>query len=266
MSLAAVAAFAQARWQVTPEAGINMTKYKGETPVVGFKAGAAVAYTFGEGRFALQSGLYYVRRGTGNRYSATLFGHWTNPQGERVDFGTTVSEAYMYPSSFYYGYGYGTGEYGGGWGYSSSYDFLPENLTIDRIHYNRSSSRMDYIQLPLLARLNGQMLEDVRFHLAFGPYLAWGVGGRTRYEEVNRTAGVDLPYHKRMAWNPFRREEVRVGYPRKRFDWGLSAEAGLDIRRVTLKMGYDLGMGEYLGGFSLSPKYHTVSLSAGYSF
>ena len=56
---------AQAQWKVTPEAGMNVTKYKGDAAKVGFKAGAAVSYTFGSGWFSLQSGLYYVRRGKG---------------------------------------------------------------------------------------------------------------------------------------------------------------------------------------------------------
>ena len=41
---------AQAQWKVTPEAGMNVTKYKGDAAKVGFKAGAAVSYTF---RFVL---------------------------------------------------------------------------------------------------------------------------------------------------------------------------------------------------------------------
>ena len=31
---------AQAQWKVTPEAGMNVTKYKGDVAKVGFKAGA----------------------------------------------------------------------------------------------------------------------------------------------------------------------------------------------------------------------------------
>lgn len=46
---------AQAQWKVTPEAGMNVTKYKGDAAKVGFKAGAAVSYTFGSGWFSLQS-------------------------------------------------------------------------------------------------------------------------------------------------------------------------------------------------------------------
>lgn len=40
---------AQAQWKVTPEAGMNVTKYKGDVAKVGFKAGVA--------------GLLYIRIG-----------------------------------------------------------------------------------------------------------------------------------------------------------------------------------------------------------
>ena len=40
---------AQAQWKVRPEAGMNVTKYNGDVAKVGFKAGAAVSYTFGSG-------------------------------------------------------------------------------------------------------------------------------------------------------------------------------------------------------------------------
>ena len=63
-----------AQWSVTPEAGMNVTKYKNSPAAVGFKAGAAVSYTFGSGLFSLQSGLYYVQRGTGKSFFGTAYG------------------------------------------------------------------------------------------------------------------------------------------------------------------------------------------------
>lgn len=63
-----------AQWSVTPEAGMNVTKYKDSPAAVGFKAGAAVSYTFGSGLFSLQSGLYYVQRGTGKSFYGAAYG------------------------------------------------------------------------------------------------------------------------------------------------------------------------------------------------
>ena len=72
---------AQAQWKVTPEAGMNVTKYKGDAAKVGFKAGAAVSYTFGSGWFSLQSGLYYVRRGKGLSSYSEIYGTSESPYG-----------------------------------------------------------------------------------------------------------------------------------------------------------------------------------------
>ena len=79
---------AQAQWKVTPEAGMNVTKYKGDAAKVGFKAGAAVSYTFGSGWFSLQSGLYYVRRGKGLSSYSEIYGTSESPYGGRE--GTSI--------------------------------------------------------------------------------------------------------------------------------------------------------------------------------
>ena len=73
---------AQSQWKVTPEAGMNVTKYKGDAAKVGFKAGAAVSYTFGSGWFSLQSGLYYVRRGKGLSSYSEIYGTSESPYGD----------------------------------------------------------------------------------------------------------------------------------------------------------------------------------------
>ena len=85
---------AQAQWKVTPEAGMNVTKYKGDVAKVGFKAGAAVSYTFGSGWFSLQSGLYYVRRGKGLSSYSEIYGTSESPYGGRE--GTSI---FLYPVS-----------------------------------------------------------------------------------------------------------------------------------------------------------------------
>ncbi len=72
-----------AQWSVTPEAGMNVTKYKDSPAAVGFKAGAAVSYTFGSGLFSLQSGLYYVQRGTGKGFYGAAYGKNHGQRWER---------------------------------------------------------------------------------------------------------------------------------------------------------------------------------------
>ena len=74
-----------AQWSVTPEAGMNVTKYKNASAAIGFKAGAAVSYTFGSGLFSLQSGLYYVQRGTGKSFFGGAYGKVMDKEGNMVD-------------------------------------------------------------------------------------------------------------------------------------------------------------------------------------
>ena len=82
-----------AQWSVTPEAGMNVTKYK-DSP-------AAVSYTFGSGLFSLQSGLYYVQRGTGKSFYGAAYGKTMDKDGKEVDYFLNFAPGYL--ASFGYG-------------------------------------------------------------------------------------------------------------------------------------------------------------------
>ncbi len=70
-----------AQWKVTPEAGMNVTKYKGDVAKVGFKAGAAVSYTFGSGWFSVQSGFVLCATGEGLSSYSEIYGTSESPYG-----------------------------------------------------------------------------------------------------------------------------------------------------------------------------------------
>ena len=156
---------AQAQWKVTPEAGMNVTKYKGDVAKVGFKAGAAVSYTFGSGWFSLQSGLYYVRRGKGLSSYSEIYGTSESPYGGRE--GTSI---FLYPVSSDYlnlwGYGYGNG-YGFTGFYYDTYGI--KDFDVEGIRHRSQKEHREYIQLPILARFDWKVSKDVRLHLEVGP-------------------------------------------------------------------------------------------------
>ena len=151
---------AQAQWKVTPEAGMNVTKYKGDAAKVGFKAGAAVSYTFGSGWFSLQSGLYYVRRGKGLSSYSEIYGTSESPYGGRE--GTSI---FLYPVSSDYlnlwGYGYGNG-YGFTGFYYDTYGI--KDFDVEGIRHRSQKEHREYIQLPILARFDWQGRKGVRVH------------------------------------------------------------------------------------------------------
>lgn len=251
-----------AQWSVTPEAGMNVTKYKGNSPAqIGFKAGAAVSYTFGSGLFSLQSGLYYVQRGTGKSFYGTAYGKGVDQDGKEQD-----RYIYFSPSGLWYGGADGLGGYyGGGYtsdGYycNSSGSFFPKDMRVDGITLTEGSTRRDYLQLPVLARFNWKLGEDVRLHVAAGPYLAYGISGKRKFKSMDLS---EKGYSSNSdSWNPFGENSSF-----KRFDWGLTFNAGVEVKRFALNVAYDMGLGkEYKYIDDISIKYHTVSFTVGYRF
>ncbi len=238
-----------AQWSVTPEAGMNVTKYKGNSPAqIGFKAGAAVSYTFGSGLFSLQSGLYYVQRGQGKTYSGTAYGKSMGEDGK-------LEDCYLFFSPGYLGFGgYGN------WGYfGSSGNIFPLDMQVEGITFSEGSSRRDYLQLPVMARFNWKLGEDVRLHVAAGPYLAYGISGKNKYktmiiseDEYSTTYG---------SWRPFGKSSSL-----KRFDWGFTFNAGVEVKRFTLNVAYDMGLGKEYKYDGVDLKYHTASFTVGYRF
>lgn len=259
MTMLACVTNISAQWSVTPEAGMNVTKYKGNDPAkIGFKAGAAVSYTFGSGLFSLQSGLYYVQRGTGKSYSGTAYGKGIDNDGKEQD-----RYVYFHPGGMGYG---GTGDLGYYGGYISN-DFqygsgngdFPLDMRVEGISLSEGSVRRDYLQLPILGRFNWAIGKDVKFHLAAGPYLAYGISGKRKY--TTRDISNKGYLTNSDSWNPFGENSSL-----KRFDWGLTFNAGVEVKRFTLNASYDMGLGKEYKYDDMGLKYHTVSLTVGYRF
>lgn len=237
-----------AQWSVTPEAGMNVTKYKGSPSAIGFKAGAAVSYTFGSGLFSLQSGLYYVQRGTGKSFYGTAYGKGVDQDGKEQDRYISFS-----PGGLWYG---GTGVLGGYYGNGS---FFPTDMRVDGITLTEGSTRRDYLQLPILGRFNWEVGKDVKLHIAAGPYLAYGISGKSKSKTMEMSEkGYSTTYD---SWEPFGKYSSH-----RRFDWGLMFNAGIEVKRFTLNASYDLGLGKEYESQDIDLKYQTVSFTVGYRF
>lgn len=256
---------AQAQWKVTPEAGMNVTKYKGDVAKVGFKAGAAVSYTFGSGWFSLQSGLYYVRRGKGLSSYDEIYGTSENLHGGRENTSLFLYPLFSGMNNWSYGYGYyGNSYYGSGSVSSAIYGI--KDFDVEGIRHYQQKEHRGYIQLPVLARFDWQVSKDVRLHLAVGPYLAVGLGGKTTYGVSDYSLEGKLPYNKEISYNPFNPCQGYAVAPR--FDWGATIEAGIEVKRVAFKVGYDLGVDKQYKGYAynIGLNYHTASFTLGYTF
>ncbi len=268
------APLARAQWTVSPEAGMNVTKYVDSPAKVGYKIGAAVRYAFPETGFSLQSGLYFVQRGQGTNRSLWFEGTGVTGDGERVDFAYPMSlddfytgTSYVFGGYYYgYGYGYGSGMYSSYYPYGGVSSYL-KDMEVNKVEYSASHTRRVYIQVPIMARYDWKINDRVKVHLALGPYIAVGVAGRTSIDTQMFNIGTlegDVygdALHKYTS--SYRDDPFDIG---RRFDWGITAEAGVDIGRWYVNVGYDMGLGKEYTGDATGVKYHTISLTVGYKF
>lgn len=246
MMMLMCAAEAGAQWSVTPEAGMNVTKYKDGSPArIGFKGGVAVGYTFGSGVFSLQSGLYYVQRGKGNCHSGHAYGTIMGEDGKKIDSFIDFNSGMVSWSGY------------GNWVHNES--LFPRDMTVEGFRMTEYSERRDYLQLPIMAKFAWNIGKDVRLHVAAGPYLALGIGGKSKNKVVEMFGNWDYEVTQSVS-NPFEGNGYRS------FDWGATFNVGADIKRFTLGIGYDLGLGKQHKYDDISLKYHTVSFTVGYRF
>ena len=86
--------------------------------------------------------------------------------------------------------------------------------------------RLNYLQLPILASLRIALSDKLKLHLNAGPYVAYGISGKQKYD------GVKI--------NAFGTDDEEGGL--KRFDAGLSFGAGIEVNKAYFGFGYDLGL------------------------
>lgn len=73
-------------------------------------------------------------------------------------------------------------------------------------------------------------------------------------------------FSKEISYNPFNPGQGYAVAPR--FDWGATIEAGIEVKRVAFKVGYDLGIDKQYKGYAynIGLNYHTASFTLGYTF
>ena len=110
------------------------------------------------------------------------------------------------------------------------------------------------------------LIIQIPAHSLLDPYLAVGLGGKVTYEESDYSLKGKLPYNKEISYNPFNPGQGYAVAPR--FDWGATIEAGIEVKRVAFKVGYDLGIDKQYKGYAynIGLNYHTASFTLGYTF
>ncbi|MFC5408921.1 porin family protein [Larkinella bovis] len=120
-------------------------------------------------------------------------------------------------------------------------------------------SHQHYVQLPVHLGYSLKIRPATRLVLNAGPYVAQGIGGKTRLTG-------DLIFGD-MIENTTLEEKTFGGKGLKAFDYGLGAGVGFEFEKNALRLQYDLGLrdigpvgGSFLPFYSSSYKNRNISL------
>lgn len=133
----------------------------------------------------------------------------------------------------------------------------------DRDYYETKTSPL-YLEIPILASYRHDLSDFVQLQVNFGPYIAFGVGGKYEYEydDGSDRDKDDINYFG----------DIEDGLAMKRFDFGLSMGAGLLFAdHYYLGFTYEHGLintwnGKEAENYNYSVKNRNWMLSLGYNF
>lgn len=148
-------------------------------------------------------------------------------------------------------------------GYSGSYFKTPEAgdpNEPDAGVVNMKVKR-NFLQVPLLADFSFRLSDDVRLHLAAGPYIAASLSDRMSTYYTGYKSYGEGGYG---SWGGSENTIKVQGY--NAFDWGLSFQAGIEVKQLVANIGYDASLGKEFEYGKTDLKFHTISLSIGYKF
>lgn len=127
-----------------------------------------------------------------------------------------------------------------------------------------------YLQVPLNAVVKIPMAKESAVFFHAGPYVAMGVGGKSK-REIKSFLGTSNEESSIRFSNddPFTSQQEDAGYNKlKRFDFGLNFGGGFQFQHVILKANYGLGLAKINSTESNNTendknKYRTLSFSVG---
>lgn len=122
---------------------------------------------------------------------------------------------------------------------------------------------LNYLQIPVLASYRFNLGGDTKLHINVGPYFAFGVGGKFKYEGGGETYKIDA-----FGTSDEDSDEEKGGL--KRFDAGITFGAGVSFGKIYAGLNYDLGLSNIADkdvyGSDYKLKNQGFNISVGYNF
>lgn len=128
---------------------------------------------------------------------------------------------------------------------------------------------LNYLQLPILASYRIALSDNVKWHINAGPYLAYGLGGKVKWED-SYDGETEKGDYKAFGTSDEDADEDDYKAGLKRFDAGLSFGTGISINKVYFGLTYDLGLTNIADkkewGDDYKLKNRNFAISVGYNF
>jgi len=193
---------------------------------------------------------------------------WNVKAGVSMNNMTSVDESKMK-----FGYNIGVGmdyQLTEMWSVQPSLMFTTKGFKIDKKEIEASYNPM-YIQLPIVAAAKFKIDESMKFVVNAGPYLAYGIGGKGKYEQQG---GNEVKFN---LFKKTKKDGLEMDPELKKFDFGLSFGVGLELNSIIVGLNAEYGLSNVAkkesvietsgeDGKKISPKNLGVGLSVGYKF
>lgn len=122
----------------------------------------------------------------------------------------------------------------------------------------KSTMNAMYLQLPIHMGYKFDISESIKLNMHAGPYLAYGIGGKIKYE------GSGL---MREIREPIETDGDFFGESKfKRFDFGLGLGVGAEFGKIGVGLGYDLGLINISKDNDAKVRNMNAYLTVGYKF
>lgn len=133
--------------------------------------------------------------------------------------------------------------------------FQSKGFKIEEGDYFEETGSPMYLEIPLLASYRYDFSDAAQLQINFGPYFAYGIGGKCKYEEKSYSDEEDF----------FGDDEDQAGF--KHFDCGLQVGAGVTFsRHYYIGFAYQFGLTNISYESDASIKNKNWMISLGYNF
>ena len=135
----------------------------------------------------------------------------------------------------------------------SGLEYVVKGLKVDGGQGNGDRADLGYIQLPVHEAYKYELAPDMKLTADFGPYLAYGISGKIKYKAIGDYEAYEIDAFDDGVY--------------KSFDLGVGLGAGIELRDIHIRLGYDYGMSKVNDFQSTGDKKNSsVALTVGYTF